>query len=244
MGRARIGAILPHAPLLLEDVAGGAVAGGVEDVRGAARAVASELAGTVVVISPHATRSGVYISRSGDLAGFGVRGASVTPEVDDELARSIARRWGRPLSDQPLDHGVVVPLLLGPLPRGVVGIGLAAGAAEIEDEARSLAAALVDLPGTVSVVASVNTGGGVTASGPLTELPRAVEAERCLAAALESDVATLDEAARVLAADFGSCGLGPLLVLSHLFAGSGATIHAHAWPFGVGYLVASLRVPA
>ncbi len=96
----------------------------------------------------------------------------------------------------------------------------------------------------VDVVASVNTGAGVTARAPLGELPEGLELERELVAGLARDAATLVDGGAALAALGGSCAGGPLTVLGRLFAGLRGRVLAHEWPYGVGYLVATMRTEA
>lgn len=141
--------------------------------------------------------------------------------------------------DDPLDHGIVVPLELLAWSDPVVAVGFA----EDEPDVAGAALSLADTMGSIEadVVASVNGGVGVTARGPLTELPRGRELEEELRGALGGDPALLEEVAPRLATEAGSCGLGPLLVFARLFAGASMEVLAHEWPFGVGYPVAVTR---
>lgn len=238
----RIGAISPHAPLLLLNGALAPEQAAVERIREASRGVALSLGGTLVVISPHSRRTGVYLSARGGVSGFGIPRADAAFDVDRELSARIASSWRRPTLPDPLDHGVVVPLELLSWSGRVVAIGIAENEPQVEAAAASLAEALG--PEEATIVASVNGGVGVTARGPLTELPGGRALEEDLRRVLERDLSELEELAPRLAAAGGSCALGPLLVLAHLFEGISMDVRSHEWPFGVGYPVAITRANA
>lgn len=238
MVRARVGAVLPHAPLLVPQVSGLRAEPGIEKVRAAVREVARDLGRSTVVLSPHGMGTGVYAGGRADLSSFGAPRADARVSAPDDVVRELAETWGKPVLDGPPDHGVAVPVLLGPLAPPVIGVAFAEGADPTSDAA-SLADALSR--SDHDVVASVNSGAGVTPRAPLTELNGAVALERDLADALGSDPAGVGDVAHALASDGGSCCLGPLLVLAELFSGGSAELLAHEWPFGVGYVVARLR---
>ena len=192
-----------------------------------------------MVVSPHSRQTGVYLSTRGGLRGFGVPRADATFAVDVELSARVASGWRRPTLEEPLDHGVTVPLQL----LGWTGPLVAVGFGEQERDIDAAAASLADVLGDVaaSVVASVNGGAGVTPRGPLTKLPQGRSLENALLWALQKDLGSLETLAPRLASEAGSCGLGPLLVLARLFAGSSMEVLAHEWPYGVGYPVAITR---
>lgn len=227
---------VPHAPLLVLDDPRSRANVALERVRAASREVARVLTGTLVVVSPHARQTGVYMSTRGGLRAFGVPRADATYDVDRQRSARVVSSWGRPVLDDPLDHGVTVPLGLLDYEGPVVAVGLAEDEEDVPGAARSLARALK--PIDASVVASVNSGAGVTARGPLTALPHGAALEEELREVLEEDLGGLHELAPRLATEAGACSLGPLLVLAHLFAGSSMEVLAHEWPFGVGYPVA------
>jgi len=231
---------VPHAPLLLPDVGGSRTDIALDQVRAASREVARSLAGTLVVVSPHARTTGVYASARGGLRGFAVPHADAAYAVDRDVSARVASGWGRPTADEPLDHGVVVPLQLLDWQEPVVAIGLAEDEPDLPEVALSLSTALAEVAEwhEMSVVASVNGGAGVTPRAPLTQLPHGIALEEELTAALEGDVVSLATVAPRLAAEAGSCSLGPLLVFAHLFAHASVRVLAHEWPYGVGYPVA------
>lgn len=239
MATTRRGAIVPHAPLLAPDVSTSTELGPLEQVRAATRAVARAWSPTTVLISPHGARSGVYGSRRGDLSTFGVPRAATGYDIDTHAAEALSERWGRGFLDEPLDHGIVVPLLVAGPGSPLVAVALAE-TGDPAEEAGLLAAALADLA-EVTVVASINAGTGITARAPSTELSGAAALEHELRDALRRDVGSLAELAPRLRDEGGSCGMGPLLVLAHLFAGVAADVSVHTWPVGVGYLVAAME---
>ena len=236
MSPERLGAIVPHAPLLVLEQPSRRAGIALERVRAASREVARILTGTLVVVSPHARRTGVYVSTRGGLRGFGVQRADAAYDVVEGLSARVAAGWGRPKVHDPLDHGITVPLELLARSGSVVAIGIAEDEPDVGGAAVSLARALEPLD--VPVVASVTSGAGVTPRGPLTELPNGLVLEEELREVLEDDMGGLRELAPRLATEAGSCSLGPLLVLAHLFAGTSMEVLAHEWPVGVGYPVA------
>lgn len=236
MALSRRAAIVPHAPLLILEDACSPEDGAVARVCAATREVARVLVGTPVVVSPHAVQTGVYMSTRGGLRAFGVPRPDAAYSVDEVLSARVASSWARPALRAALDHGVTVPLELLALRGPVVAVGIAEDEDDVAGAARSLARALEPLD--VSVLASVNSGAAVTPRGPLTRLSNGMALEHELRATLEEDVGHLSQLAPRLATEAGSCSLGPLLVLAHLFAGSSMEVLAHEWPVGVGYPVA------
>ena len=71
----------------------------------------------------HLARVAPVRDRDGAVVGW----AGTAVDVDERAARDLAASWGRPLLDHPMDHGVTVPVLLGPLEGPVVGVALAEG---------------------------------------------------------------------------------------------------------------------
>lgn len=193
----------------------------------------------VLVASPHAVRTGVYVSPYGDLTDLGPRAPAALCPLDLQAAEELAVRWDKPLIEEPLDHGIVVPLLLAPPPSPIVAVGFEEGG-NTDRDAIALAAALKDMQFGGTVVASANLSAGLTEAAPLTRLPGAEQLEAELVERLRGDAATLLDTARSLAAEAGSCALGPLALIGHLFGGRPAEVLAHEWPYGVGYLVARI----
>jgi Catalytic LigB subunit of aromatic ring-opening dioxygenase len=239
------GAVVPHAPVLLERLQPS-----LEEGRRVRAAIASlDLSGaeTLVIVSPHGSRAGVYGRAHGSLAGFGVDGAVVDRRGDPEAARSLAEAWGRPLLDDPLDHGMVVPLLLGlggDLP--VIGVALpeltgpgASPLSEVLDEASSVARAIASFATdrALAVIASAHSSAALSARAPLTEVAGAREIDAKVVEALEHDPTRLGELLEPMHRVGGACGVGPLATLNELAAGWGSDELLSAAPYGVNYLV-------
>lgn len=215
------GAIVPHAPLLLPELAGPEVATAAETVGAAIRSISFEGAEAIVLLTPHASEPGVYRTKKGDLAGFGIPDIEVSVKSHARLAKSL----GLPFIDGPLDHGAVVPLRIGGWDLPVVTIGVREGMS-------------ID-PGSdmdVAVVASVNGSTGMSPRAPLTEVPGATRAQEDFVAALGRDISV---AARLFLP--GSCGPAVLEAFAGAFGGRRADVLAYEAPVGVGYVVAQVR---
>ncbi|MDQ3982440.1 MAG: hypothetical protein M3271_07145, partial [Actinomycetota bacterium] len=100
---------MPHAPLLLPEVG---APDGTAAVTEAIRSLELGRADVLVIVSPHGSSTGVHARTKGNLDAFGPRGIDVERPTDTAFARALAGAWGRPLLDQALDHGAVVPLKL------------------------------------------------------------------------------------------------------------------------------------
>ena len=199
----------------------------------------------IVVLSPHGLRTGVYAQPFGTLAQFGYPEVGVEIQGDAAFAAALADAWDADLLDDPIDYGVFVPLILwevedehsGRIPVVSACMNEAGPAAR---EATALANALTSVAEgrRILFVASVNGSPGLSPRAPLTEIEGARELEDLFLDALRSDGAEVETAARRLADDAGSCGLGPLIAFSRLFAGRSSKVLAHERPVGVGYTVA------
>jgi aromatic ring-opening dioxygenase LigB subunit len=235
-----VGAIVPHAPLLLPQLRGPETAAAATRVTSAVEALELGDADVVVVVSPHGTASGVYAEVSGTLDAFGVPGIEVRRATDGDLDAALARRWERPLLPDVVDYGVVVPLLLaGEADAPVVAVSLQENGDAVAD-GRALLSALLDATEglDVAVVASANTSIALSARAPLTLRPEAREVEDRLLELLPSDAGAASELASDLARSGGSCGAGPLTVFGELCRGATTNVLAHEEPVGIGYLVA------
>ncbi|MBW3594273.1 MAG: hypothetical protein KY391_01750 [Actinobacteria bacterium] len=174
---------------------------------------------SIVILTPHAPRAGVYRNASGDLRAFGVPGIEVENETDDELVAAV----DLPAIDRAADHGVVVPLLLRDWGVPVVAIGVADG--------QRLA---LDIERRIGVLASANLSAGLSARAPLTEISGARECEERFIASLTREIGS--ESVDLP----GTCAAGVLTCFGEMFAGRRARVLAHEAPVGVGYLVAEV----
>jgi hypothetical protein len=232
------GAIVPHAPLLLPELESPEVAVAAERVRRAVVDLELPDVDAVIVISPHARRTGLYHSGSGSLAPMGRPDIEITVDTADELIHEAARVSGLPLLDDDLDHGIVVPLRLRDWGAPVAGIGIG------EDDVRpgtltQVTAALESMVAArVIIVVSINTSAGLLPRAPLTSLPGAEDSENRLRDLLTTDVGSLSTRALSIAQQGGSCAAGPLTVFGRVCDGERMSVVAHEAPVGVGYLVA------
>lgn len=238
------GALVPHAPLLLPQVTGPETASAGTTIREALSEIDPGAADVVVILSPHGRETGVYESPRGSLDEFGYNNVGVELNKNPELNASLAEAWGRPLLQHPIDYGIFVPLILWEpkekpvLPISIVAVTVSESASE--DDAVSFCEALrsIDSDRRVLFVASANGSAGLSPRAPLTQIEGARELEDRLLEALEGDPAGIEDAARALGADAGSCGVGPLIAFARLFAGRSSRVLAHEAPVGVGYTVA------
>jgi hypothetical protein len=237
------GAILPHAPLLVEGVAGPGLEPELEAIRSAARAIDLNGVDAIAVLSPHGRVDGVYTQSRAALARFGVPDTEVTWSTDAGLAKDLAVAWDVEILDDDVDHGVAVPIALTAPHVPVIGACLSEDPDSLDERSHNFASALLEvvIGHKTAFVASVNTSAGLSPRAPLTEIDGARALESTFRKTLEADAGGIDGVVHELASTGGSCGAGPLMVFGALFAGSEVDVPAHAWPVGVGYMVATVR---
>lgn len=195
----------------------------------------------VILCSPHGRAAGVHATNVGDLSAFGVPGTRMDMPGDSTRAEELADRWGHPLLKDPLDHGAVVPLLLG-VAGNVPTICCALPEDNIEDSlaaAGELARAIEEIAtdDDVMVIASAHTGAGLTPRAPIRQDEHRWGVERLARSALAGDLGDLEELAPRLASEGGSCSAATLSLFGRLFRGRSPTEVCVAEPFGVGYPV-------
>lgn len=239
------GAIVPHAPLLVEGVSGSTVTAAVAQTVEAMGTVQLACPELIVLLSPHGAETGVYRRPRGSLANFGTPSVSVDRVTDAEVATRLAEDWRHPVLESEADHGVVVPLRLLPstdVP--VVACTLRGGdpIANARRDAESLAAVLRRLADSrpLAFLASMNTSSALSARAPLAERPEG----RALDAAILDRVSG-ERASNWVPDDMwsagGSCGAGPFAAWMLLCAGLLLEEVSYESPFGVGYLVTVAR---
>ena len=239
------GAVVAHAPVLLEDIQPS-----LDEGRRARKAV-DELdfssAEVVVIVSPHGPTAGIYERCDGSLRGFGIDDAEAARVADTGLSRALVRAWGLESIAGPVDFGIVVPLLLGvggDLPMVAASLPQTTGPgaralSESVDAAEGLAVALTTVADerAVAVVASAHSSAGLSARAPLTEVSGATEVDREIVEALEADPARVEDLLGPLHEVGHACGVGPLSVLRHLLDGWRSEGLTYEAPYGVGYMV-------
>ena len=224
-----IGALVPHAPLLLEEVSPGD--GSVSAIRAAIAGIAASRDAIVVVVTPHGNGSFVYARPSGSLAGFGIEGVELNQRMAELEAHDGFERWG-PSIEKPLDHGALVPLRLLSVPNPVVAVSVAGNVPD-------LAPAIEDLAGRneVFVLCSAHTSARLSERAPLPYSSDAVHLDKRFVTEVEDDCSVARTLAHDLASVGGSCSEATLALFGELFAGSPGSLRAYEAPFGVGYPV-------
>jgi aromatic ring-opening dioxygenase LigB subunit len=242
------GAIVPHAPVLLLLSSDDVVAEAQTSIAKSMAELDWNGVDAIVVVSPHGVRFGIYRSTGGSLDGFGVRGVAFAGRFHSEVAARLSELSGAQLLEGPVDHGIVVPLLLAPwddVP--VVAVTLpeitgphGSSVSRTLDAARALASAVRSAAQEwpIAFVASAHTAASLSPRAPLAERPAGAELDRLILDALEDDVAALAYIDPELWSDSGSCGAGPLTAFGEVFAGRASPVAAYTAPAGVGYLVA------
>jgi hypothetical protein len=200
----------------------------------------SDGAEAVVVCSSHGRFTGLYLDGVASLRGFGLSGPRFDVAIDAGLTGDLARSWNAGTRDDPLDHGIVVPLALVGARSSVAAATIAedTDVTEAIERGRSLGRALAALPQRVTFVASAHTGAALTTRAPLGLREGSLDVEGSLLAHLTGGEGDGDAILEDLGRIGGSCGAGPLAAFAELFAGK-AVVLAHEAPFGVGYLVAT-----
>ncbi len=260
--------VTPHPPLLIPEVASGKIA----EVRATADAMRLLAARTaslepdvVVIMSPHAPldRSFMGLSAVDEHAGtfrsFGAPDVGFKASGGLELAGSIrqaAESAGVPVRAfatgrrVELDHGVLVPLVL-----------LFSGASEnpklvvlsfsyLEPEAhvafgRAVALAIDDSDARVLFVASGDLSHRLIPGAPAGFSPHGAEFDRSVVDAVGSaDLGALLALPRDVVREAGECGLRSLFTMFGVLEGRrfDPEVLSYEGPFGVGYLVADMRL--
>lgn len=219
------GALIPHAPLLLEEVTPDRE--GVGAVLEAIAGIAVPGEALVVLATSHGGSGYVYERARGSLAGFGIAGVGVDAQA---LVPESLRAWG-PVEDRPLDHGALVPMRL-------LGISDAV-AVSVDADTRSVAGAIEKLAveRDVFVVCSAHTSARLTDRAPLPYSFDAVRLDARFVGDIETDCAAARDLADELVTIGGSCSGPTLKLFGELFAGRGSAVRAYGAPFGVGYPV-------
>lgn len=261
-GKVVIAALMPHAPVLLPEVAGGrvqAVAASIAAMSEAARRIVRARPQALVLVSPHAPRRGAaYTLRAGprmqgSLESFGVPHLGVDLPSATSLADAIASaanargvviEW---LRDGPLDHGAVVPLWhLARAgwhgPTVVVGLNDSRTADQAE-MGKAIAEAAHRSGRILAMVASGDMSHRLLPGAPSGFHPRAVEFDRALIDCLESGdfrrLQGLDPVLQDLAAE-DAVDSAVVAASAGGWGAHGHEVLSYQGPFGVGYGVAIL----
>jgi len=255
--------ISPHPPLLAPEVGGDRIAQ-VAKSRAALREFSRRLINanpdSVAVISPHSPfddRS--FLARStallhGDFGQFGAGNVRLCFNNDLELLKAIEQaavvrglRVRMLTTDNPLDHGALVPLYYlaeqgwdGP----VVVIGFTAQSNELHVEfGRAVKRAAVEIGRKIAFIASGDLSHRLTVDGPYRYEPTAHLFDEQIVRGVDSgDASVIMGIDTTLRYNAGECGYRSILVGLGVAEGLGGTpeVLSYEGPFGVGYMVAIL----
>ncbi|MBM4063302.1 MAG: hypothetical protein FJ265_19720 [Planctomycetes bacterium] len=253
--------LLPHAPVLIPEVA----AADQRDLCHVTTDACQELAGRlvaagpdrVVLVSPHAPRRGaapgIYVRKrlQGSLGSFGCPWVSLNLPTDTAFVAAFAATAENTaeVRDPGLDHGALVPLWFvadagwrGPT--AVLSLPAGATPAALRAMGLAIARAATSLPGRTALVASGDLTHRAAPGAPGGFHPRAVEFDRQLAQRLRAGdlagIAAIDAALRGLAAEDAADATAAVAAAFDNRA-SGPQVLSYQHPFGVGYLVAVLH---
>ena len=238
--------MVPHAPVLIPQVAGDHRAAG-EPTLDALRKLSLGDVDLLVICSPHGPRTGVYRHTSGDLGGFGLPHLSAGSPSASGAADRVARAWAVDPIDGAVDHGIVVPHLLLDLQALVVACAFVdeagsstGGVNGVRAAGRALGHALRSLSAelTLACVCSLHSSAALTPRAPLAQREEGIRFDEQLLVALSSDPSELEEVPDEAFVEAGSCAAGPLATLVELLGSSPMEVLGYDAPFGVGYLVA------
>lgn len=223
------GALVPHAPLLLEEVSPGN--GSVRAVRAAIAGIEVSPDAIVVVVTPHGDGSFVYARPSGSLSGFGIGGVEVDQRRAEPYVHDVLEQWSHSVAE-PLDHGALVPLRLLDVLNPVVAVSVAG---DVPDLAR----VLEDLATRheVFVICGAHTSARLSERAPLPYSADAVHLDKRFITEVEGDCAVARTLAPEIASVGGSCSEPTLTLFGELFAGCPGWLRAYEAPFGIGYPV-------
>ncbi|HEY8392692.1 MAG TPA: AmmeMemoRadiSam system protein A [Capillibacterium sp.] len=263
------GALVPHPPIILEEIGGAETKKAVrtvEAMENLARRLAAANPETLLIFSPHGPvfRDGLAIRGGkrlkGDLAQFGAA-KTWEWEVDQELSRAILAetekenlpcvelgsedffRYG---IDSELDHGVLVPLsFLADAQVRLVATGMSL-LPWVEQYALGVAIgrAVRSSPRRIAVIASGDLSHCLKPGAPAPYDPRGKEFDETLMALLRAQQReALFELDPVLVEKAAECGFRTLLMLLGVFDGIKAEIEVlnYEGPFGVGYGVVAFE---
>jgi MEMO1 family protein len=255
-------ALMPHAPILIPEVAGSRQRDAVTTIsalREAARVIIAAAADTLIVISPHSPdiSKPIGLWRGGGLRGsltaFGFPHLAIELPADPLLADQVATLSARrgletvSLTECSLDHGATVPLWFvaeagwtGP----IVVVALNSTHPEtVVALGDTIAEAARSTNRRITLIASGDMSHRLTIGAPMGYDPRGRDFDNWLVDALRRgayrDLFQLDPQLDKSAAQDV---IAPLLVVSAAlgFSSAGGEVLSYEGPFGVGYGVAIL----
>jgi len=253
------GCVCPHPPLLVPEIG----RGNLDEVKATVAAM-ERLAAIVgepesaVIISPHTpTYLDVFTAKTapvlrGDFAAFGRPDVRLEVPTDEELARELlaaAPSHGlamEPVSDDALDHGVLVPLTYL-RPKRLVSLSIVADYPVHRRLGRLVRQVAERLGRDLLFIASGDLSHRLMPGAPAGYDERGAAFDRRVVELLsEGDFDALEGLDDTLVGRAGECGLRSLMALGGFLGDEAARnpqIFSYEGPFGVGYLVAGFGLP-
>ena len=274
MGKIVNSYIMPHPPIIVPGVGKGREAEArntIEAVKKAARDIAEDKPGTIIISSPHAPafRDYVYISDEeelyGDFSAFGDMGTSMSFSNNLELAGLIAdkarlaginagglsnrikQQYG--ISDA-VDHGALVPLYF--ISQEITGFKVVHIStpfmtfSELYEFGKCVAEAVKELKEDVVYVASGDLSHRLTMDAPAGYNPAGREYDEFLVNKIRTgDVEGILNLDAELMEAAGECGTRSIIMMLGAMDGKKLEnqVYSYEGPYGVGYLVAKVDPP-
>ncbi len=256
--------LMPHPPIIVPEVGRERLAAcrsTVDACREFARRLMASRPDRLLLVSPHSPRRrhafglwGGHRHR-GDLGRFGAATSSIDLVNDSTALATLSQTaqahqletWA--LTNQPLDHGAVVPLwFLAEAgwdgPTTLVSLPLQPTPALMTAFGQAVAEAYATLGDDVALIASGDMSHRVLPDAPAGYHPRAIEFDRTLTNLITrgqlDQISSIDPELRELAAE--DAADTSILVAAAVGAKArGTEVLSYEHPFGVGYLVAILH---
>ena len=258
--------VLPHPPLILPEVGRGEekkIQLTVNAYERAMKEAAEQKPDTVIIASPHTVMYADYFhiapgeEAEGSFAQFGAEGVTVAARYDTVLAKEIEMETGEigieagPVGGRnaALDHAVMIPLrFLYTHTRDfrVVRLGISGLSPLDHYNFGKCVARAVDTLGRRAVfIASGDLSHKLTPEGPYGFAPEGPRFDKaCMKYLEEGDFLKLLRMERTLYEPAAECGLRTFWMMAGALDGQALKIKklSYQGPFGVGYVVVSLRV--
>lgn len=257
--------LVPHAPVLITEV-GGNNSAIVSLTAKSFQIIADEIRESgfdhFYVTSPHMPMTDQFIVYHGDMAGslsrFGagqinvrINSSKLTCEVlnQETLSRGLVSRCGAAMQDEDLlDHGIVVPLwlLFGDNKIDCTPFSLVWGDGDQNFQfGRSLMKAADKTNKRSALIVSGDLSHRLIEEAPAGYSPRGEEFDRLIHEMFDTgDLKASTKIDRQFAREAAHCGLPGIQLMAGLVDGKSidSKVHSYEGPFGVGYMVASVKV--
>ena len=259
MGKIVFGAIMPHPPLLVEEV-GRSRLKEVDKSAKACQAIAQHVAeqkvDALVVITPHGKvgRASIPVYTGhifeGSFVKFGVSKPIYSFKGDSELGRSIIKDCDLASScpETLLDHGILVPMYYfqrAGIKKPILPIAIGfLPLKKLFEFGQSLAKTISTMDRKVAIVASADMSHRLTQDAPAGYSPRGkVFDDKLVELVKNNDVKGILEFDPALADEAGQDALWSIAILLGALDGLNLAheLLSYEGPFGVGYMVVSFK---